>query len=387
MKKIINYGSHYISNSDIKSVTRVLKSSNLTQGQMVNDFEQSLCNYFGSRYAISLSNGTAALHLGIKSLNLKNKDVIITSPITFIATASSILMNGLVPELADINPETYTLDPNMVEDKIKKNRKIRAIIGVDYAGHPCDWKSLSYLKKKYGVYLINDNCHALGSGYLGKKNYASKYADVVTQSFHAVKNFTTGEGGAVLTNDPKINNFIKEYRSHGIIKEPVSKNYRMWFYKVAKFGYNYRLSDFQCALGISQLKQLDIFVKKRRLIAEKYNLYLSKYSEYLKIPEVNKKKCYHSYHLYPLLINFKKLKIKKNIFFLKMLKKGYRLQVHYIPLYKQPFLKKFCNFYNKEMFLNSEKFYYQEVSLPIFYNYKKLQQSRFIKSMLDTLGL
>lgn len=386
-KKIINYGSHYISKLDIKNTIASLKSNYITQGANVEKFEKNLSSYFGSKYAKVLSNGTTALHLAIKSLKLKKSSLVLTTPITFISTASTILMNDLYPDFADINLKSYTLDINKVEDKLKKNKKIKAIIGVDYAGHPCDWKSLSYLKKKYGIYLINDNCHALGSGYLGKKNYASKYADVVTQSFHAVKNFTTGEGGAVLTNDPKINNFINEYRSHGMVKEPVSKNYRMWFYKVAQYGYNYRLSDFQCALGISQLKQLDTFVKKRRLIAENYNLYLSKYSDFLKIPEVNKKDCYHSYHLYPLLINFKKLKIKKNIFFLKMLNKGYRLQVHYIPLYKQPFLKKFSNFYNKEMFSNSEIFYHQEVSLPIFFDYKKLQQSRFIKSMLDSLEL
>ena len=385
MKKIINYGSHYISNSDIKSVTRVLKSSNLTQGQMVNDFEQSLCNYFGSRYAISLSNGTAALHLGIKSLNLKNKDAVITSPITFIATASSILMNGLVPEFADINPETYTLDPNMVEDKIKKNTKIRAIIGVDYAGHPCDWEAFRYLKKKYDLYLINDNCHALGSKYLGKKTYAVEYADIVTQSYHAVKNFTTGEGGSILTNHKKIAEYIKLQRSHGMIKDNKTKKKGPWYYKVNHYGYNYRLSDLQCALGISQLKQLDKFIKKRKEIADFYNDFFGKYPQIFQIPIVNKKKYSHSYHLYPLLINFKKLKIEKKFFFLKLLKANINLQVHYIPLFKQPFLKKVTK--TTKPFLFSKYFYSREVSLPIHFEFFKDEQLYVAKKILEILNL
>ena len=380
MKKIINYGSHYISNSDIKSVTRVLKSSNLTQGQMVNDFEQSLCNYFGSRYAISLSNGTAALHLGIKSLNLKNKDAVITSPITFIATASSILMNGLVPEFADINPETYTLDPNMVEDKIKKNRKIRAIIGVDYAGHPCDWEAFRYLKKKYDLYLINDNCHALGSKYLGKKTYAVKYADIVTQSYHAVKNFTTGEGGSVLTNHKKIAEYIKFQRSHGMIKDNKTKKKGPWYYKVNHYGYNYRLSDLQCALGISQLKQLDKFIKKRKEIADFYNDFFGNYPQIFQIPIVDKKKYSHSYHLYPLLINFKK--INKNYFFSEMLKDKIQLQVHYIPLYKQPFIKKYLK---EKKYFNCENFYKNVFSIPIFYNLNNIQQKYLLKKILKNI--
>lgn len=380
-KKIINYGRQHISQKDISFVKNVFKSELITQGNYVDLFEKKLSKYFGSKYSCAVSNGTSALHLAIKSLRLKNSHSIITSPITFISTASSIIMNNHKPILADIDHKTYTLDPNIVEQKIKKDKSIKAIIGVDYAGHPCDWEAFKFLKNKYGVYLINDNCHAMGSKYLGKKNYACKYADIVTQSYHPVKNFTTGEGGSVLTNNKKIFDFIKNQRSHNMVKDASTNKKGIWYYKVKEIGYNYRITDFQCALGISQLKQLDKFVSKRVKIAKYYNELFSA-SEIFKIPEYNLKEIYHSFHLYPLLINFKK--IPRINFFNKMLKLGVRLQVHYIPLYKQPFLKKIDI---KEKFPVSENFYSREVSMPIYFNLSKKDQFSIYKKVENLLNL
>lgn len=382
-KKIINYGSQYLNREDHESVLKVLKSDYLTQGPFVEKFETELSKYFDTKYVLAVNSGTAALHLSLKSLNLKPNTCVLTTPITFSATCSSILMNNLRPVLSDINFDNYTLDINLVEDKIKKNKKIKVIIGVDYAGYPCDWKSLKYLKNKYNLFLINDNCHAIGSKYYNNRGYASKYADIVCHSYHPVKNFTTGEGGAILTNNKIIYEKVKKFRSHGIWKNKSSNIVGPWHYNIDEYGYNYRISDIQCALGISQLKKLTSFVNQRKKIASVYDHSFSDILN-IKAPNVRHKYISHSYHLYPLLINFKKFKITKKIFFEKLLKKGIQLQVHYIPLYKHKFLSKF---FKNKIFENSEKFYNQEVSLPIYYKLTRSDQNFVIKSLKEVLKI
>ena len=376
------YAKHFLDKNDFQSVQRVLKKNNLTQGEYVEKFEKNLKTYFKSNYSIVLTNGTAALHLAIKSLNLKEKSKIITSPITFISTVSSIIMNNHIPDFVDICENNYTLDPNKLEHKIKKSKKISAVIAVDYAGNPCDWNALKYLSKKYNFYLINDNCHALGAKLNGNKGYAVSFADLVTQSYHPAKNFTTGEGGSVLTKNKKLEDRIRLIRSQSMIKDPkMIKKFGQWNYFVNEVGYNYRLTDIQCALGISQLKKLDSFVKKRQDISKIYN------NEFLGLPNIQipkkLKSNYHSYHLYPLLIDFKNLKINKKSFFEILSKKKINLQVHYIPVYKQSFLKKFR--FEDKNFPVSEKFYSQEVSLPIYYSLKKREQLIVIQNIIQIL--
>ena len=205
---MINYGKQYIDNDDIKAVTKILKSKFLTQGPLVNKFEKKLKNLLGSKYCCALSSGTAALHLaGLSSLLGKN-DYVITSPISFLATSNAILYSNARPIFVDINETTYNIDENLVEKKIlelkKKNKYIKALIATDFAGNPCNWKRLKSLSKKYNFLLINDNCHALGAKYYNDYKYAQKFADIVTHSFHPVKQITTGEGGALLTNNKKI---------------------------------------------------------------------------------------------------------------------------------------------------------------------------------------
>tara|TARA_B100000902_G_scaffold399953_1_gene473931 strand:- start:1538 stop:2698 length:1161 start_codon:yes stop_codon:yes gene_type:complete len=374
----IFYAKHHIDKNDIRSVENIVKRSNLTQGNVVNKFEKNLKNYFKSKYCVAVSNGTAALHLAIKSLNLEKKSKIVTTPITFISTVSSILMNNHVPEFVDINEENYNIDINKLEKKLKDDKNISAVIAVDYAGNPCQWKDLNYLSKKYNFYLINDNCHALGSKIHGNKGYAVSYAHLVTQSYHPAKNFTTGEGGSILTNYKSLADKIRLMRSHSMIKNNKTiKKHGNWKYFVNEIGYNYRLTDIQCALGISQLKKLDMFVKKRQEISKIYDKQFSSI-DCLKIPKKSKSH-YHSYHLYPLLIDFKKLKLNKKKFFEILQKKGINLQVHYIPVYKQGFLKKFK--FKQSNFPVSEKFYSQEVSLPIYYSLKKKEQLLVIKSI------
>ena len=197
----IFYGKQSIDKSDISSIVKASKSEKITQGSSVTKFEKSLSSFFKSKYSSVVSNGTAALHLSVKSLRLRKNSKIILSPNTFFSSAYTIIMNNLIPDFSDIEKQTYNLDLNKLEDKIKKDKSVKAIMAVDYAGHPCDWKSLSFLKKKYNLFLINDNCHSMGSKINGNTGYACKFADLVTQSYHPVKNFTTGEGGSILTNN------------------------------------------------------------------------------------------------------------------------------------------------------------------------------------------
>ena len=209
---MINYGSHHIDQSDIKNVVKVLNSSFLTQGKNLNNFEKKLKTFFGAKYCCAVSTGTSALHLVMKSLNINKNDYVITTPITFLATANSVLYEKGNIEFVDIDPKSFNIDPLEVEKKIislrRKKKIVKAIVAVDYAGNPCDWRALKKIAKINKIYLINDNCHAMGAKYNHDNKYAIKFADFVTQSFHPVKNITTGEGGAVLTNSK---NFLPKF--------------------------------------------------------------------------------------------------------------------------------------------------------------------------------
>ena len=379
----IRYGRHSINETDIKSIENVLRNDYLTQGKHVKKFENALKIKFGSRYCSSLSSGTAALHLGVMALSLPKNSKIITTPLTFVATANSIILNNLKPELVDIDLTTYTIDINKLEHKLKKDNKIKAVIAVDYAGNICDWKSLNFLARKYNIKLINDNCHAIGSMYNDSIKYASQFADVVTQSYHPVKAITTAEGGSILTNNKKIYENISLLKNNGIIRNKnLSKKFGAWFYSIKKLGYNYRLSDIQCALGISQLKRLNQFILARRKIAKIYDKAFSNIDK-LQIPKV-REKCYHSYHLYPLLIDFKKTRINKKKFFAKLQSNGIYTQVHYLPIHYHEYYKKKFNF-KKGDFPNSEDFYNKEMSLPIYPLLKKKYVFKVIDNIIKNL--
>lgn len=380
--KLINFKQHATDQTDLNIIKNALFSNQITQGKFVKKFEETLTKKYGSKYAIAVNNGTSALILALKSLKLKKGSQIITTPITFLSTATCIILNNYKPIFCDIDTETYTLNINLVEKKLKKNNKIKAIIAVDYAGHPCDWGFINYLKKKYGVITINDNCHALGSKIQNNEKYAALYADLVTQSFHPTKHFTTGEGGAILTNNNIFYKELIELRNNGIIRNHQnSKKNGLWHYQVKHLSQNYRISDLNCALGISQLKKINKFVKHRRHIAEYYNKNFMNIKNII-IPNV-KKEIYHSYHLYPIQINFKKFKISKKEFFIRMKKMKILLQVHYIPLYKHQIFKK----YNFKILKNSELFYKNTISLPINYNIQIKNCKYIVNSIKKILNI
>ena len=372
INKTVNYSHQTIDSHDLKAINKAINSGILTQGNEVKNFENNLKKYFNSKYASVVSSGTAALHLTGNALGWKKNDLIVTTPLTFIASANSILYRNATPIFVDINLNDYQLNLNQLETKLKKNKKIKAVIAIDYAGNPCDWVNLKYLANKYSFKLINDNCHALGSKYNGKKDYATKYADIVTQRFHPLKNITTGEGGAILTNNFNIFDKVNKLRNHGI--EPSkSKNY--WDKEIKELGFNYRLTEFQAALGSSQLTKVDYLIKKKQLIAKRYNKYFNEI-DHINIPPV-RENCYHAYHLYPLLIDFKKLNLDKTLLMNYFLKNNFRLQVHYKPIHTYKLYKKLFKFKNND-FPVSLNFFNNEVSIPIFPSLKKDIQDKFI---------
>ena len=360
---MISYGRQYIDNEDIKSVVNTLKSDYLTQGPIVRTFEKNINNYFGSKFSLAVSNGTAALYLAGKALSWNNKSLILMSPLTFVAGANVADLFGAKIKFIDIDPQTYCIDVNFLESYLKNSKKkITSLIATDFAGHTCDWKKLKYLSKKYKFTLINDNCHAFGAEYLNNRKYASKYADICSLSFHPVKHLTTGEGGAIFTNKKSYYKKLISCREHGMLRK---KNW--WDYDIVEPSLNFRMSELQAALGISQLKKINKFLKYRREIAKIYNIEL-KDLDFIKLP--NNINCNHAYHLYPILIDFEKIKKSKKKLIQIFLKNKIKLQVHYKPTHLFSYYKK--KHFNKNLDLkNSEKFYQQEISLPIFFNLKK----------------
>ena len=380
---LISYGKQFLDSSDISRVKKVLNSDFLTQGSEVEKFENKLKKKLNSKYCTVVSNGTAALHLLGIALGWNKDDIVITTPLSFIATSNCILYSGAKPVFVDVDIKTGNMCPYKLQKKIielKKNKKkIKAVIAIDYGGCPSNWPKLKSITKKNKIILINDGCHGLGAEINNKITYAIKYADYVTYSFHPVKPITTGEGGAVITNNRFVDSKIKQLRTHGITKN-LKKN--LWHNDMKNLGFNYRITDFQCALGISQLAKIKRFINERRQIASYYNKQF-KNLENVKIPEepVNFKS---SYHLYALKIDFKKIGLDKNIFFERLLKKGIKLQVHYVPIYRHSYYKKkFKINYNK--FHNTEEFYKNVVSIPIYCNLKKQTQKKIVKYIKSCL--
>ena len=377
MKKIY-YGLHSIDKKDISAVINVLKNKKLTQGDQVIKFEDKLKTKFKAKYCTSVTNGSSALFSVMKCLGLSKKDIVVTTPMSFVGTANCIELVGATTKFIDIDKRSYNLDVNKLENFLKKTKKkISAVISVDYAGHPNDWLGLRKLANKYNFKLINDCCHSIGSKISNDIGYASKFADFVTYSFHPVKAITTGEGGAILTNSHFYKKKLDLIRNNFMEKKPEKFP---WFYKIESPGFNFRLSDINCALGVSQLSKLSIFIKKRREIANLYNRIFEKDKRFI-IPS-EKKNSFHSYHLYPLLVDFKKFNLSKKNFFLKLMKKNIFLQVHYIPIHLQPYYKKRYNIKKNEL-INAENFYAKEISLPI-YPSLSIESAKFVaKSIIN----
>ena len=364
MSRFLSYGRQSVDEDDIDAVVEVLRSDFLTQGPKVKEFEESLAGYCGAKFAVVFSSGTAALHGSYFAAGLGDGDEIITSPMTFLATANAGLFLGAKPVFVDVEADTGNIDSSLIEKAITE--KTKAIVPVHFAGHPVDIEKISRIAKDNGLLLIEDACHALGAQYLGSNVGDCKYSDVAVFSFHPVKSITTAEGGAVLTNDADFYDRLVMFRQHGVTKEPGMLQNRSdevggWYYEMQYLGYNYRLTDIQCALGISQLKKLDSFVQKRSGIFERYGKAFGG-NEFFDIP-VEKKYARSAWHLYPIRLKdgYKGQKVE---IFGKLWERGLWVQVHYIPVHLQPYYRGLG--YEEGLCPAAEDFYQREISIPIY---------------------
>ena len=371
--KLIPYGRQYIDNEDIKSLSRSLKQNKITTGPKIKEFEKKINDYLKSKYSLVCNSGTSAIFLALKAIDLKKGDTIIMPSINFISSYNVSKMLGAQIYLADVDPYTGQITPKTIEECCEKFnlKKIKAVIVMYNGGYPQNVEKFIKLKKKFDFKIIEDACHALGAEYICKnkklKVGSCKHSDVCTFSFHPLKTITTGEGGAVTTNSKKIYHKMEKIRSHGI------KRYRdHWKYDITDLGLNFRLTDFQCALGISQLKKIKNFLQKRKKISEIYEKKLRKLNS---IELIKKSKNYiSSNHLFLIHIkNFTQKKKEKLIKF--MFKNNIILQYHYIPIYK------FKVYSGKNIRKNSETYFNNTVSLPIYYSLSVKEQNYIIKKI------
>ena len=358
----IFYGHQYIDDDDIKAVVDVMKSDYLTCGPKIAELEQKLCRVTGAKYAVVCSNGTAALHIAALAAGVQPGDEVITTPITFAASANCALYCGAKPVFADINEETYNIDPACVEALTTK--KTKAVVAVDYTGQSVELDRLLAHCHKNNIVLIEDGAHVIGTRYNGR--YNGSIADMTTLSFHPVKTVTCGEGGAVLTNSEEYYQKLLLYRSHGITRDETQMEHEpdgSWYYEQIALGYNYRMTDMQAALLISQLDKLPAFSKRRKEIVKAYNEAFSKLPQLVvqkEIPESDTTR-----HLYILRLNPDRLTIGRKEFFDALAAENVCCNVHYIPTYYFPYYEKLG--YHRGLCPKAEKLYEEIISLPLYY--------------------
>lgn len=354
----IPYGRQWIDEDDIAAVDAVLRSELITQGTAVPRFEEQLAQQCGSRFAVAVSSGTAALHCAYVAAGLKEHDEFITAPITFAATANAGLYVGARPVFADVAADSGNIDAADIERRVTS--RTRLIAPVHYAGHPADLAAVRDIARRYGLKVVADACHALGALYKGKGIGCGEFADMTVLSFHPVKHITTGEGGAILTDDETLYRQLIALRSHGIVREGFSASEQgAWYHEMQMLGWNYRLTDIQAALGSSQLKKLTRFVERRREIWKMYGERFAGNPYFETPPELEN--VVSSWHLYPIRLN--NPAARRQVFD-ALRAAGIGVQVHYIPVYLHPYYRN--NGYAAGLCPRAENFYAREISIPMF---------------------
>jgi len=383
--KLLPYGRQSLDDADIQAVVEVLKSDWLTTGPKVGEFEERFAAWIGARHAVSFSSGTAALHGAAFAAGLGPGDEAITTPMTFCATANCILYQGAAPVFADVSPDTLNLDPEEVCKKVSACTK--AILAVDYAGHPSPLDKLGQMAKAQGALLIEDACHALGAEYQGKR--VGGIADMTVFSFHPVKHLTTGEGGMVATNDARLAETLRRFRNHGISSEARQRQEAgQWFYEMVLLGFNYRLTDIACALGLSQLEKLDANLARRREIAAQYSAAFREFPAMV-VPSV-REDVNPAWHLYPIRLNLGTLSVGRGEIFRALRAENIGVNVHYIPVHQHPYyrerFKSKSNSNSKESYPVADDAYERLISLPMFHSMTAQDVADVIHAVRKVVG-
>ena len=387
MNRMIPYAKQDISDEDIDSVIEVLKSDFLTQGNKVPLFEDIISERVGAKYALAANSATSCLYLSCLSLGLSKEDILWTSPITYVASANCALYCGAEVDFVDIDPLTWNISVEILEEKLKTARKIKKVpkilVLVHLAGNPCDLQKVFDLSKEYGFSIIEDASHALGSKYSGEHIGSSVYSDISVFSFHPVKNITTGEGGMILTNNQKLSEKIHLYRSHGITrdtKKMINKEEGLWYYEQLLLGFNFRMSDIHAALGISQMNSLDKFISKRNELSQIYTEELKGLP--LTIQRVRKEDL-SAWHIFVIRLKLSELKLSRLEIYNSLRNKGIGVNVHYIPVHLHPFYKNLG--FNKGDFPNSENYYDGAITIPMFTKLKKKEMKLVIQALKESI--
>ena len=388
MKDIIPYGKHFIDQDDIDTVVDILKNHNLTQGKAVDAFEEAVAKFVGARYAVAMSSWTSGLHMAYLAAGVKKDDTVITSPLTFIASANAALYCNAKPVFTDIDSRTMNMDIESLKETIIKNPNPKAILPVHFAGLACNMEEIKNISDKTGAIVIEDAAHALGARYKdGSMVGNCKYSDMTGFSFHPVKSIAAGEGGMITTNDIHIYNKLLRLRSHGInkLEDSFINNdlaytndiQNPWYYEMQELGYNYRLTDIQCALGKSQLLKLPNFLQKRSFLARRYDQAFSNL-ENIKPIHTNYRNT-SSHHLYVLRINYHACGITRAELMNELKKKRILTQVHYMPVTSHPYYRNLG--YRTSDYPESQKFYDEAISIPLYYSLTEEEQDKVINSI------
>jgi len=383
----IPYGKQDISQADIDAVVDVLKSDYLTQGPRMPLFESRVAAYCGAHHAVAVNSATSALHIACLALGLGKGDWLWTSPITFVASANCGLYCGSQVDFVDIDPSTYNLCPKALERKLvqaqREGRLPKIVVPVHLCGQPCDMKAIHELGQHYGFHIIEDASHAIGGRYRGEPIGNCRYSDITVFSFHPVKIITTAEGGMALTNNAELAHKMELLRSHGITRDPALMTHEPdgpWYYQQVELGYNYRMTEFQAALGISQMERLDLFVQKRHQLARRYDELLQSLPV---ITPWQHPDGYSAFHLYVIRLQLDKIRKSHREVFETLREQGIGVNLHYIPVHRQPYYEKMG--FSKGDYPEAERYYQQAISLPLYFGLSEDDQNKVVTAVKNAL--
>jgi len=381
---MIPYGRQDINQADIDAVVAVLRSDFLTQGPAVPAFEKVVAGYCGTQHAVAVNSATSALHIACLALGVGKGDSVWTTPITFVASANCALYCGATVDFVDIDPRTYNLSVERLAEKLVLAEKIgklpKVVIPVHLCGQPCDMAGIYALSQQYGFKIIEDASHAIGGKYQGEPIGNGRYSDITVFSFHPVKIITTGEGGMAVTNDTQLAKLMMRLRSHGITRDPAEMTHApdgAWYYQQIELGYNYRMTDIQAALGLSQMQRLDEFVSKRHVLAAQYDNLLKNLPVTTPWQHADS---YSSRHLYVIRLPINNSKVNHREVFERLQANGIGVNLHYIPVYRQPYYEKMG--YTPNDFPEAERYYAEAISLPMYPGLTETQKSEVIQKLI-----